>query len=229
MSTADNLSKQFGPRSGPTYVGPDLDPNHLTLWWYFRIYFFWKSWFWKKSEDDKKACKITQHAKSYWMFWWHSQLSKENVFKGWHWPHCSFQKCFVWNNYVSFIPTRRKILLCTYSQIVDFSINSLTHLCRMYFPILINWTSPFPILGLLGGIFHFYSNFKRHFCKQTVENLIRCCVLPHLIWFCTVCRCPTKRMVGLYGLIINFLLNPIKLYSMLQSLLHLKTSIQVFN
>ena len=49
----------------------------------------------------------------------------------------------------------------------------LTHLCRMYFPILINWTSPFPILGLLGGIFHFYSNFKRNFCLQTVENLIR--------------------------------------------------------
>ena len=31
----------------------------------------------------------------------------------------------------------------------------LIHLCRMYFPILINWTSPFPILGLFGGIFSF--------------------------------------------------------------------------
>ena len=41
------------------------------------------------------------------------------------------------------------------------------------FPIFINWTSPFPILGLLGGIIYFYSNFKRNFCKQTVENLIR--------------------------------------------------------
>ena len=29
------------------------------------------------------------------------------------------------------------------------------------------------ILGLVGGIFPFYSNFKRNFCKQTVENLIR--------------------------------------------------------
>ena len=27
----------------------------------------------------------------------------------------------------------------------------------MYFPILINWTSPFPIFGVLGGIFHFSS------------------------------------------------------------------------
>ena len=31
----------------------------------------------------------------------------------------------------------------------------------MYFPILINWTSPFPVLGLLGGIFlNFIQIFK---------------------------------------------------------------------
>ena len=35
------------------------------------------------------------------------------------------------------------------------------------FSILINWMSPFPILGLLAGVFHFYSNFKRNLCKQT--------------------------------------------------------------
>ena len=44
----------------------------------------------------------------------------------------------------------------------------LTYLRRMEFPTIINWTGPFP--GLLGGIFHFYSNFKRAFCKQTVET-----------------------------------------------------------
>ena len=38
----------------------------------------------------------------------------------------------------------------------------------MVFPILINLTSPFPFQGMLGGIFHFYSNFNRTFCKQTV-------------------------------------------------------------
>ena len=76
-----------------------------------------------------------------------------------------------------------------------------THLCRMYFPILINWTSPFPISWLLGGIFHFYSNFKICFCKQTVENLIRRCSLLRLKWVCTVCLCPTKPTLGLYGLI----------------------------
>ena len=59
------------------------------------------------------------------------------------------------------------------NQAYWISDNNLTHLCRMYFPILINWISPFPVLGLLGGIFHFCSNFKRNFCKQTVENLIR--------------------------------------------------------
>ena len=30
----------------------------------------------------------------------------------------------------------------------------------MYFPILINWTSPFPIYGLVSCIFHFIQFFK---------------------------------------------------------------------
>ena len=49
-------------------------------------------------------------------------------------------------------------------------------------------------------IFHFYSNLNRIFCKHTVETLIRRRILRHLIWICTVCLCPTKRTLGLYGL-----------------------------
>ena len=46
-------------------------------------------------------------------------------------------------------------------------ILSLTHLCQMEFPFLINLTSPFQILGLLGGIFHFIQILKEIFvCKQ---------------------------------------------------------------
>ena len=56
------------------------------------------------------------------------------------------------------------------------------------------------ILRVLGGTSHFYSNFKRTFCLQIVENLIRRRILRRLIWFCTVCRCATKRTLGLYGL-----------------------------
>ena len=37
-------------------VGADLNPNFLTLWWYSWKYFS-KSWFWKKSADDKKEWK----------------------------------------------------------------------------------------------------------------------------------------------------------------------------
>ena len=29
-------------------------------------------------------------------------------------------------------------------------------------------------------------------CLQTVETLIRCCILQHLIWVCTVCQLQTK-------------------------------------
>ena len=39
-----------------------------------------------------------------------------------------------------------------------------------------------------------------------LENLIRRRVWQRVIWFCTVCLCPTKRTLGLYGL------NKIKLH-----------------
>ena len=70
----------------------------------------------------------------------------------------------------------------------------------MDFPFLINLTSPCPFLGLLGGSFHFYSNFNRIFCKQTVETLIRRRILRRLIRGCTVCLCLTRRMLRLYWL-----------------------------
>ena len=79
----------------------------------------------------------------------------------------------------------------------------LTNLSRMDFPI--DRTSLLPILGmfqnarLLCGIFHFYSEVHRIFCKQTVENLIGRRVLRRLIWSCTVSRCPTKRTLGYMG------------------------------
>ena len=41
----------------------------------------------------------------------------------------------------------------------------------MDLPTYISWMSPFPILGMLGGIFHSLSNFNRTFCKQIVVTL----------------------------------------------------------
>ena len=49
-------------------------------------------------------------------------------------------------------------------------INSFTHFSQMEFPILIHWNNPFPFEGLLGSNFHFYSNFNRTFCVQTVKT-----------------------------------------------------------
>ena len=74
----------------------------------------------------------------------------------------------------------------------------------MNFPISIERTSLFQILGVLGGIFHFYSNSNIRFCEQTVETLIRRRIMRCLIWVCAVCLCPTKRTLGLYGLRGNF-------------------------
>ena len=88
------------------------------------------------------------------------------------------------------------------SENIHFMRTALTHLCRMEFPTVINWSSPFLFQGMFGGIFHFYSNFKRKSCKQTVETPIRRRVLGRLIWVCTICLhvCPTKRTLGIFGL-----------------------------
>ena len=76
----------------------------------------------------------------------------------------------------------------------------LTHFSLMDLPTLTSRMSPFPIKGMLGGTFHFFPNFNKPFCKQTVKILIRHCIIRCLIWICTVCLCPIKRMPGLYGL-----------------------------
>ena len=68
-----------------------------------------------------------------------------------------------------------------------------------------NWNRPFLTIsvirlkGMFGSIFHFHSNFNRTFCKQTVRTLIKR-IVRRLIWYCTVCLCPTKKTLGLYGL-----------------------------
>ena len=61
-------------------------------------------------------------------------------------------------------------------------------------------------MGVLVGIFHFYSKSHRIFCKQTVETLIRRRVMRRMVWVCIVCLCPTKRTLCLYGLKETFVL-----------------------
>ena len=67
----------------------------------------------------------------------------------------------------------------------------------MKFP---TWTNPFLFEAMLGGICQLCSKFKQTFCKQIVDTLIRRRLKRRLIWFCTVCLCPTKRTRGLYWL-----------------------------
>ena len=108
-------------------------------------------------------------------------------------------KCYFWKS--------GKIWNGRLLQIIDCALRAsfkhvIAHLSRMNFPISISRTSLFQILEVLGGILHFYSNFKRNFCKETVENLIRCWVLQGLIRFFTV-RCSTKRMIGFNRLTVR--------------------------
>ena len=70
----------------------------------------------------------------------------------------------------------------------------------------------FYVLRGVGRIFsHFYFNLNITFCKQTVETLVRRCVLWRLIFVSTVCICRTPRTLGLYGLMLR--LNSVVLQS----------------
>ena len=70
-SSADNLCKQFGPRSGPTlcraWSGSKLfdtlifDPNYLTPWYSWKN--FSKKLIWKKNQQTTNSMKIPQYAK----------------------------------------------------------------------------------------------------------------------------------------------------------------------
>ena len=46
------FANSLDPDQARQNVGPDLDPNCLTLWWYFWK-FFWKKWFrWGRTDID---------------------------------------------------------------------------------------------------------------------------------------------------------------------------------
>ena len=66
----------------------------------------------------------------------------------------------------------------------------------MDYSILNNWTRLFPILGVFGAFFQFYSITNRNSCKHTVQTLIRRRVLRRLIWVCTDWLCPFCRTLS---------------------------------
>ena len=50
--------------------------------------------------------------------------------------------------------------------------------------------------------------------KQWRTAVIRRRVLRRLVWFCTVCRCPIKRTLGLYGFKVNLELRYFVLFTL---------------
>ena len=130
---------------------------------------------------------------------WQFNLSILQVWNAYLWKGWSYETlCSVCVSFcTSCILVKLTALLVNNLFKVDWFFNLFV---LNVFPILIKWTNPLAILGVLGGIFHFYSNFNGTFGKQTVETLIRRCILQRLIWVCTVCLCPINRMLGLFGL-----------------------------
>ena len=103
--------------------------------------------------------------------------------------------------------TPQRLLVCAYNSSCTYLVEYGLLLRDLLNPFMPNVFSPpyqldesISNFRVVGWYFSFLLNFKRNFCKQTVDNLIRRCIMQRLIWFCTVCRCPTKRRLGLYGL-----------------------------
>ena len=59
----------------------------------------------------------------------------------------------------------------TSKPLEKFNVSNINNnpFCLMEFPGLDNWTNSFRFWGLLSSNFHFYFNFNRIFCKQTVK------------------------------------------------------------
>ena len=88
---------------------------------------------------------------------------------------CQDYLCFLW----CYSTNKNKLTLGPKALVTE--TESLTLFCLVYLSILINSMSPLPILEMSGILFHFYLIFDRNLCKQTVETLIRCRILQHLI------------------------------------------------
>ena len=52
--------------------------------------------------------------------------------------------------------------------------------------------------------FIFIQVLIENYAMKAVETLIRRGILWRLIWVCTICLCPTKRALGIYGLKCNY-------------------------
>ena len=77
-------------------------------------------------------------------------------------------------------------------------INKITHICLVDPSILISWTSPYPILGVSGVLFHCYFISNRYFCSQTVTTLTRHSAASDLALYCLPMY--QKWDASLYGL-----------------------------
>ena len=81
---------------------------------------------------------------------------------------------------------------------------TLTHICLVDPSILINWTSPFPILGVSGVLFHFLFCFEQIFLLANSEDPDQ---TPSSDLGLHVYICPKNGTLGLYGLIFGICLS----------------------
>ena len=69
----------------------------------------------------------------------------------------------------------------------NICLSSLAHCILVNSSAVLSYMSAFVILGVSGLFCHFHSIFDGKSFQQTMQTLIRCHIMWHLIWICTVC------------------------------------------
>ena len=122
----------------------------------------------------------------------------------WRHAYCMLLKFVIFFNFQPWNWFCKSLTRCEWVQ--DLFFAQMIQGCNPFKPNGISHSSIGPVYFCFKGcwvvFFIFLKKIIRIFCKQTVETLIRCHILCHLIWVCTVCLCPAKRTPAVYGLMI---------------------------
>ena len=99
---------------------------------------------------------------------------------------------------IQYFLTPQQVIKWTCSNVRTCS-KKLTHCILNKLSHTIYWKSPISILGMSSHEIHIPREKWLNY-SQTLETLIRRCILRHLIWVCTICQVPFYRPIDYNGL-----------------------------
>ena len=123
---------------------------------------------WADAQADPSLRCVHSHFVGFVMSWLISVLTEQLPMWIWMITNCTSPgKHKIWQWLSNSSRHVRTLSNSTMQRLLNLAISHfecLTHICLVDRSILINWMSPFPILGVSGVLFHFYSLSNRFSC-----------------------------------------------------------------